>query len=211
MSEMQIILVRHGATASNLAKPAVLQGCHVDDGLAPLGVQQAAAVARALANRTIAAVYSSPLRRSMETAGAIAQCHNLIVKPVRELREVDVGQWEQFSWPEIERRWPAEHRDFMNDPARCGYLGGENFNDVCERCAPMLDLLTFGAADETVVVIGHNTVNRVLLAHWLEIPLQWARRLPQANAAYNVVVLRNGTTRVRSINVTEHLTGILTE
>ncbi|MFO0928142.1 MAG: histidine phosphatase family protein [Gemmataceae bacterium] len=60
-------------------------------------------------------------------------------------------------------------------------------------------------ADTTIAVVSHGVVNRVLLATWLDIPLRFARRLPQDNAAYNVVEFRAGKAKVRTVNRAAYL------
>lgn len=203
-----VVLVRHAATEVNLQNPAVLQGARVDPGLSPLGRRQAAALAAALAPLPIKAVYSSSLLRAKETADPIAERHGLAVSVVPEIAEVDVGVWEGQSWQQIERRWPTEHRHFLEAPERSGYLGGENFAQVLERSARAVDALTQRHLFQTIVIVGHNTVNRVLLADWLGLPLVCARKIPQSNAGYNIVAFARHAVAVRTINVVAHLAGL---
>jgi broad specificity phosphatase PhoE len=206
-----MILIRHAATESNLQRPAVLQGRHADHPLAEMGERQARSLAAALSSRSIAAVFSSPLRRAVQTAAPIAEHRRLNVETSDALTEVDVGAWEGMTWPDVAQSWPEEYRAFLADPEQHGYLGGENLDQVRRRCVPALENLAAKARGATLVVVGHNTVNRVVLAHWLDLPLTYARRLPQANAAYNEIVFSNGSVHVRTINRLDHLAEILSE
>ena len=119
-----IYLVRHGATPHNLLDPPRMQGRRINPSLAPSGVEQARLVGHALAHRPLKAVYSSPLVRAAETAAAVAAPHTLNVVTVEGLTEVDIGQWDDHSWPEIEASDPVTYAAFRQDPERQGYLGG---------------------------------------------------------------------------------------
>jgi broad specificity phosphatase PhoE len=204
-----VVLVRHAATDANLRQPPVLQGVRVDPGLCPLGRRQAAALGEALALLPINAVCSSRLLRAQQTAAQVAIRHCLPVDLVDELGEVDVGTWEGQSWDEIERRWPSEYRQFLEAPDHFGYLGGENLLQVLERSAPAIGRLTQRHPAQTIVVVGHNTVNRVLLSHWLGLPLAYTRKIPQTNAGFNIVACGRGSVTVRTINVVAHLAGLV--
>ncbi len=200
-----LILVRHGATAANLAKPYALQGARPDSELAAAGVGQAHAAAAALAALPVSAVYSSPLRRAGATAEAIAHRLGLPVEVESGLIEADTGVWSGLTWEEVERRWPAEHRAFQDDAERHGYLGGENLAEVRDRVLPAVEALAARHGGETVVLVSHGVVNRVLLAHWLGLPLRLARRLPQDNAGFSVVEFSADAAKVRTLNAAAHL------
>ena len=120
-------MVRHGATEWNRTKRA--QG-HADIDLNDEGRAQAAEAAQRLAGEDIAAVYSSDLGRSLETAGEIAKLHGLEVVPDPDLREVDQGEWTGLDVDEIARRWPALWGDARHYSAR---PGGEAPAEVRER------------------------------------------------------------------------------
>ena len=97
-------LVRHGATPNNEASPPLLQGCGADPGLSPNPERtRRNARSRLLANVPLAAIYSSPLLRALQTAERIARPHGLVVKQIAALHEADVGRWESRSWLEIEQ------------------------------------------------------------------------------------------------------------
>ncbi|MEO8495259.1 MAG: histidine phosphatase family protein [Planctomycetota bacterium] len=198
-------LVRHGATANNLADPPLLQGRGVDLDLSDAGREQAACAARLLARQPLAAVFSSPLIRARQTAEIIAQPHGLAVQLVPAIEEVDVGQWEGRSWKEISQTEPEAHRQFIADSANHGYRGGENMNQVLDRCAPALDALMRQHLGQEIAVSAHNVVNRVYLASLLGVPLARAREINQDNCGVNVIRFRRGEAKVLSLNAAFHL------
>src|SRR5687768_16854506 len=120
---METILyaVRHGATAANLERPPKLQGCGQDPPLSEEGVAEAAAVRDWLADRPLAAVYTSPLLRAAQTAAAIARPRGLQPVVVDVLTECDVGRWEGRDWASIRRDEPDAYAAHHADPAVNGY------------------------------------------------------------------------------------------
>jgi broad specificity phosphatase PhoE len=211
MSTTVLLLVRHGATPANLCRPYTLQGLVPDGDLAEVGIAQAEAAAAALQAFPIAKVYSSPLRRAWQTARPIAAAvgEGFAIEP--GLAEADTGLWTGLTWQQVEQRWPEEYLSFRNDAERHGYLGGENMVQVRDRVLPAVEDLVSRHPEETIVAVSHGVVNRVLLAHWLGIPLRFARRLPQDNAAFNVVEFTDGECTVRTLNQATHLAHLLCE
>jgi broad specificity phosphatase PhoE len=203
-------LLRHGATAPNLEKPYRLQGQGVDESLAPLGLEQALRARDALADLPFRAVYSSPLRRAMETARIVAGALGLAVQTIDGLREADVGRWEGRSWDDIRANDRAAYEAFMADPGAHGYPEGESFADVADRVTPILNGLLRDHAGAHIVVVGHQVVNRSYLARLLGLPMKLARRIKLANGGISVVALENGEPAVQTMNAALHLAGLPT-
>jgi broad specificity phosphatase PhoE len=201
----KLILVRHGATAANLSRPYALQGSKPDSELIAQGHDQARAAAQALAGYRLARIYCSPLKRARTTAEAIAARAAAPLEVVEGLIEADIGLWTGLTWEEIEKRWPAEYRDFHDDAETNGYLGGENLAQVRQRILPTVEALVAAHPGETIAVVGHGVVNRVLLAHWLGLPLRHARSLPQDNGGISVVEFEKGRAKVITVNAAGHL------
>lgn len=199
------ILVRHGATTANLAKPPILQGRGVNLGLSPAGQIQAQRAAEFLKSFPIRAVYSSPLLRAQETAQHIAAPHQHELRLIPELTEVDVGIWEGRSWEDIARVDPEAYQRFQADPGSYGYQGGESMQLVQERAVPAFQSILNSHLGETIVIVAHNVVNRAFLASVLGMPLAVSRRLFQDNGCLNFLEHRPGETTVRTINLVHHL------
>jgi len=200
-----MFLVRHAATPNNLATPPLVQGCASDPSLNEAGRAQANHTAAFLADQPISFAYASPLRRALETATIIGRPHELTPLPCPPLHEVDVGRWEGRSWSAIERAEPEAFRLFRQDPATYGYGGGENLEQVCRRALPAaLDIMRRHLGS-IVLVAGHNVVNRVLLASWMNLPLAKARGIEQDNCGVNVIRFRHGQAHVVTLNAAFHL------
>jgi phosphoserine phosphatase len=200
-------LVRHGATANNLANPPLLQGRGVNAELSEAGRQQADCAAKLLSHRPLAAIYSSPLIRAFQTAEIIAQPHGLPINTAPAIEEIDVGEWEGRSWKEISRTEPEAHQRFIADSANHGYRGGENMTQVLERAGPALTELLRQHVGSEIAVIAHNVVNRVYVADLLGVPLMRAREINQDNCGVNVIRLRADGIKLLSLNSAFHLAG----
>jgi broad specificity phosphatase PhoE len=204
-----LILVRHGATRANVERPYTIQGLRPDSDLIDAGVVQAKATGQALQSYPIVHAYCSPLTRARQTAEVLADFLRVPLDVEPALVEADVGRWVGLTWAEIEQRWPAEYRAFHDDPERHGYPGGENLGQVRGRVLPAVEGLVARHRGETVLVVGHGLTNRVLLAHWLGLPLRYARQIPQDNAAFSAIEFRGAAVRVRTVNALAPLDGYL--
>jgi broad specificity phosphatase PhoE len=208
MPETTLLLVRHGATRANLLRPYTLQGLRPDSELDAVGIAQAEATAQALRSYPIVQVYCSPLRRARRTAQILAATLDVPLEMEEGLAEADVGEWAGLTWEEVGRRWPEEFRVFHDNPERNGYLGGENLRDVAGRSLPVIERLVARHEGQTILAVSHGTVNRVLLATFLGLPLRRAREIPQDNGAFNVIELKGATSKVQVVNAVAHLAAL---
>jgi phosphoserine phosphatase len=202
-----LYLIRHGATEANLARPYRLQGARIDPPLAPLGVRQAELTRDALIIRPITQVFSSPLRRALETARIIAEPRSLPVATGDVLIECDVGRWEGLTYEQIRHQDADAYRRFIDDPGRHPYPEGETFSQVAERVRPLLDRLLEEHDGQSLVVVGHHVVNRVYLAGLLGLSPSQARQVKLDNCGISVVVRDDGRMHVATLNATLHLLG----
>lgn len=200
-----MLLVRHGATANNDAHPPRLQGCRSDAELSAAGRRQALQTARHLQRLSFSAAYASPLRRARQTAEILAAPRGLAVTTVAELTECDVGRWEGRTWSEIEREDPEHFAAFIADSAANPYAGGESLDDVRARILPAFEQLLQRHLGQTVLVVGHNVVNRVYLADRLGWPIAKARSIPQSNCGVNLIEYCQAKATVLTINAALHL------
>jgi broad specificity phosphatase PhoE len=202
-----LYLVRHGATAANLARPARLQG-RKDTPLADLGVRQAEAARDVLARGPLHHCYTSPLCRAFRTAKIIAAPHGLRPVRIEALTECDVGRWEGLDWDTIQSQDPHAYRLFHADPGTFPYPDGESFGQVHERAAPAIDALLRRHAGQALLVVAHHVVNRTYLAGLLGLSPGEARRVTLDNGGISVVIRDCDGTQVRTLNAAFHLAGL---
>ena len=202
-----IYLLRHGATALNREVPYRLQGRKIDPPLDELGRRQAEAAAGALASTPIVAVYSSPLRRAVETAAIVGGPHGLAPSTIDALTEADLGRWEGLTWDEARAIDPRLVEEFQRRPGVTPYPGGESFGEVAARALPALAEVGSRHESAHVVVVAHNVVNRAVLAALLGLDMDRARSIRQANCGINVLRYEGGRGEVESMNASLHLGG----
>ena len=157
----KIFLVRHGATDWNKEKRA--QG-HADIDLNQEGHKQAAATATELAHHNLAAVYSSDLKRALDTAKPIADAHGLEVTIDPDLREIDQGDWEGLTAEEIRTRWPdlwGPNRHYNARP------NGESPLQVRTRALAAIARAVAAHPDASVAVVSHGGTIRWISAEAL--------------------------------------------
>ncbi len=111
----------------------------------------------------------------------------MAVGVVPDLTEVDVGDWEGRSWVDIEQTEPEAYLNFMTQPDRYGYVGGENLTQVRDRVVPAMTELANRHLGQAIAVVGHNVVNRCFLATVLGVSIRGARSLSQENAGVNIL------------------------
>lgn len=201
-----IILVRHGHVAWH--DPVRFRG-RADLDLSERGRRQAQAAASLIAATwRLDAVYTSPLRRCRDTAAAIAAPFRLVPQPQDGLVDIDYGEWQGLTREEAAARWPQETDTWFRRPHLAAIPGGESLAAVLARAsAALLDILR-RHPEGTVAVIGHDSVNRVLLLFVLGSPLSRYWQIEQEPCAINELQFADGEFVVRGLNATQHLAGI---
>ncbi len=170
---MRIFLLRHGATDWNLAQRC--QGS-TDLELNEVGLRQAEAAALDLSREKIDAIYSSQLKRALQTAGAVGRFHNLAVTIEESLRELDHGEIEGLTFAEIQATRPDFLRRWRETPADADIPGGERLIDVEQRAWDgMRRIVRRHRAEETLVVVSHNFPILAVICHITGTPLNQYR------------------------------------
>jgi broad specificity phosphatase PhoE len=199
----RVILVRHGQTAWN--KEERVRG-QAEVPLNETGLAQAELTgARVVEEWQPVAVYSSPLQRAVQTAQAIAQRLHLQVQTVAGFNDMHFGQWQGLSSAQIEQGWPDLARVWLTAPHTLTFPGGESLLLLRERSSAALHEVMARHPEQTVAVVAHTVVNRVLLMAVLGLDDSNYWRLGQDNCAINVFRWSRGVFFVDSLNDTCHL------
>jgi alpha-ribazole phosphatase len=193
----RLLLVRHAATDASFAGR-----CHgrLDVGLSPEGTRQADALAAALADVPLAAVYSSPLARAVETAAPLAAARGLETVRDERLCELDFGELEGLSYEEISTTHPELFRAWMESPTSVRFPGGEGYADLRARVLPAFAELRERHDGEAVAVVAHGGVVRVVLADALGLEDGAVFRLGQAHGGVSIVDWVGGAPVVPVVN-----------
>jgi len=203
---VRIILARHGHV--DWLAPERFRG-RAELPLSDLGRRQAQAVARYIAATWKPdAVYTSPLGRCRETGAEIAAPFRLELRPVDGLADIDYGEWQGLTRDEAQERWPDETELWFRTPHIAAIPGGETLAVLLSRTSAALRDILWRHPDQTVVLVGHDSVNRVLLLFALEAPLSRYWHLRQEPCAVNELFFDNDSFIIGSINQTQHLSGL---
>jgi probable phosphoglycerate mutase len=198
-----ILLVRHGHVEG--IDPERFRG-RTDVPLSALGRRQAAATAaRIAAGWTVAVVYTSPMGRCVETGAAIAQAARVTASPLAQLNDLDYGEWQWKTYAEVAAASPALFERWRSSPELVRFPGGDSLQDLTARAADAVRLAVEQRPSQTVVMVGHDSVNRAILMQMLAQPLAAYWRRAQSPCAINEIEIEGGRVRVLRVNETAHL------
>ena len=196
----RLILVRHAESK--------MQGCYlgrVDPSLSVQGRAQAATLARRMAGESLAAVYSSSLKRALATAQMIAAPHGLEVSVIAELAELDFGDWDGLTYQEIAEVAPHRFNRWLADPAEVRPPNGETLLEMSQRVMEAINGIITAHPGEMVVVVTHGGPARVIVCHALGIPLSGQWRIRQDLAAVSWLDFDEGWATLSLLNDICHL------
>jgi alpha-ribazole phosphatase len=191
-------LVRHGEPAEETR-----HRCYgsLDVGLSGKGRAQMAQVAQYLESESVAAIYSSPRARALESARILTHVHPCSLEMVADLREIDFGDFEGLPYDEIAARYPDLYRQWMETPTEVRFPNGESFCEMRTRVLRAFEAIRREREGQTVVIVSHGGVNRILIAWALQMPDHCLFRLAQDHAALNLLTLIDETPCVQLLNL----------
>jgi phosphoserine phosphatase len=199
-----IVLVRHGEVPGVV--PPSFRG-RADLLLTDRGLSQAALARDFLASRVrFSAAYASPLSRAMRTGEIIAQPHAIAVSPLTDFVDIDYGEWQGRTFDEVRSAAPAAFSDWRRRPHLAAIPNGETLADVGARVTRVMREVLTRHPGETVLVVGHDSVNRVFLLLALGISFSQYWGIHQDTCGVNMLTYDGNSWTVGSINETAHLT-----
>jgi probable phosphomutase (TIGR03848 family) len=201
---MLLLLVRHALTSvTGKRLTGWLPGFH----LSAEGERQAEALAERIAPLPVAAVYSSPLERCRETAELIAERHGLRVTALKDLGEVDYGDWQGKSLKALYRTkgW-AELRARRSD---FRFPNGETIREAQTRGVRAVEALRGRHADELVVAASHADLIRLIVAGYIGLGLDLYNRISVDASSVTALQLNSDVPRLLRLSDTASLTDLL--
>lgn len=133
------------------------------------------------------AVYTSDLSRAVRSAQVIAEPFGLLPVETPDFRERNFGVWEGMAFTEIKEKYPKEFESWANNPLKYSPIGGESTARVKDRVLPSLTRILGRHKGKNIAVVAHGGVNRIILCHFLGIPLENIFRIEQGYAAVNII------------------------
>lgn len=174
----KLYIVRHAEAEGNLYRRC--HG-HYDSGITPGGRLQIDALRKYSTRLLVDALYTSDLRRTMETASAFAH-KGLTPHPMPELREIRLGIWEDMPWGRIVYEYPEEYRAFT---AGYGFRleGAETCEHVRTRMLSAIREIVRRHPGQTVAVVSHGMAIRLLMAEITGLPPERTAEVPHPDNA----------------------------
>ncbi len=201
----RLLLVRHGISEYNSARRFA---GYSDVEMSAAGYEQAERLRDRLAGEKIDAVYSSDLRRALVTAEILCSGRNVDIVPCSELREVNYGDVEGLTFPEISRLYPEVAELITNFSLQLWFPGGESFTEFIERTSKFLDRLEKHAPEKTILIVSHSGPLRVLLCRLLGIDLVHWRQIRLDNASLSIVETYPQRVIISLLNDTDYLSEV---
>lgn len=206
MQTTTFYFVRHGETEYN--RRGIVQGRGIDARLNATGRKQAVAVAHRLADVSFNAIYTSPLRRAVETMEAIAMMHaDVPVYQVADLEEMAWGIYEgEPHTPRLQQVFAGYRARWRQGEFHLPVEGGESIRDVQVRAERAVATMLDRHAGQTVLVVTHGRFLRVLLSTVLEeYGLERMEEIEHTNTGVNTLCCREGCFEAVRLNCVAHL------
>jgi broad specificity phosphatase PhoE len=165
MSKLELILVRHGETDWN--KESYFRG-HEDVKLNATGIAQADAVAEALKDKVFDAVYSSTLKRALVTARRIAMPHEIQVREMLALVDINYGAWQGMKESAVAEKYPPLYERWHNTPWKVKFPGGDSAKKAWKRVNTGLRELLFLHGTGCVVIVSHRIPLKMMTTYLLD-------------------------------------------
>jgi broad specificity phosphatase PhoE len=195
----RLLLVRHGlhdwvgrAIAGRMA--------HVS--LNSEGLRQVEGLAYRLRDVPLDAIYSSPQPRAQQTAAPIARLHRLQVQIAPEFDEVDMGEWVDRSFADLERDDAVRWKHWVDRRASATAPGGEPFVQVRERAMRGVERLRAARPQGTLLVASHGDVIKAVVATLLRMSLDDLETFDVACASVTVIDTGEGWALVKQVSGT---------
>lgn len=196
-----LLLIRHGDNDVLKTRLAGrMPGVHLN----PEGLRQAQTLAQSLSSAPLAAIFSSPLERALETAAPLAAAHHLEVNIHPGLIEVDYGGFEGRTYKQLRRTrlWKLVHEK----PSQVQFPGGESLPAVMQRAVETMNGLAAQFDDGSFIAcVTHGDIIRLAVAHYLGIPLDAYHCFSISTASITTLALGKDRPRLLNLNQVSRL------
>lgn len=200
----RLILIRHGESTWNRERR--IQG-QLDPPLSEHGHEQARRVAGRLARRPVEALYTSDLLRASQTAAPIASALGVDALPMKELREIFLGDWEGLRTDELAQRFPEAWDAWTREPNWDVVPRGERASAFETRVASAVEHLFELHSHGDAIVVTHGGVIQIALHRVVGRPSHGLFPFRISNGSVSIVERRNGRMVIATVNDTSHLEG----
>lgn len=193
----KVWLIRHGEPSEDSRGRCYGR---LDVGLSALGRRQVQAAADFLRDERFVAIYVSPRKRTRESGAILAQgrCCGITIED--RLCEIDFGDFEGRTYDEIAAASPDVYRQWMEHPTETQFPNGESFSHMRDRVLQAFHDILQRHHGESLAIVSHGGVNRILLADALGVPAPNIFRIAQQYAAVSRISYIDGYPLVELVN-----------
>ncbi|BCJ96070.1 phosphoglycerate mutase [Anaerocolumna cellulosilytica] len=155
----EVYLIRHGETIWN--KAGRFQGC-TDIDLSEDGIKQANHLKEALKHK-FDVIYASPLRRAYDTAVILGESNGGLLPIIEDdIKEINFGTWEGFTFHEIKEKYPEEFNAFRSDEGKL--MGGDlTLEKVIIRATEAIRKLVEANQGKKIAIVAHGGIIKAAL------------------------------------------------
>jgi broad specificity phosphatase PhoE len=196
-----IFLVRHGQTEWN--RDGLFRG-HKDIPLSKRGRAQARAAGERLVSCTIGCIYTSPLKRSLETATLISERTGANIKIDEGFRDIHFGEWEGKTVKEVQEKYSDSYNLYMLHPEKCIFPNGESLN----RCSERSWRSFFSVAkteNQDIVIVTHRVILKLILLGTLGLTTSSFWKIQLDTCSISEITNDNGNFVICRLNSVAHL------
>ncbi|MEO6034978.1 MAG: histidine phosphatase family protein [Verrucomicrobiota bacterium] len=199
MSPTQLFLLRHGEVESCYHR---VFGGRIDMDLSPQGHLQAAALANYLKDKTLDAIYCSPMKRAQQTLAPLLDHHQLAPITIPDLCEVHFGDWTGLGWQEVHDKFQVSAFQWLEMLEQAAVPNGECSRTFRSRIEPCVTGILEQHAGKSVAIVCHGGVIRMILSILLDLPLPKLAHFDVEYASVTRVHHAPGKTEVQLLNFT---------
>ena len=156
----RLIFVRHAEAEGN-----VIRRFHgwTDGGITENGHKQAQRAAERLKDVDIDVLYSSSLKRTLQTCEYISKVKNLPIIRTDKMKEINGGDWEGKLWEELEGIWPEEHDTWENRPHEHKMPNGESMIEFQKRLLNEVHRIIGDNKGKNICIVTHGTAIKAMM------------------------------------------------
>ncbi len=195
-ADKSIFLIRHGHIETGGEKKYI---GHTNLSLSEKGRKQSENLHRVFSSLPFGLLISSDLNRSRETAEIIGKDHPFKREERSDFREIFMGEWENLSHRKVKSDFPQEHAEREKNLYIHRPPGGESFSDLQRRILPVFNEI-LGSSQNSLLIVGHASVNRVILCNLLGMPLENIFRIGQDYGCVNHIIISGDGIRITALN-----------
>ncbi|MEN3027962.1 MAG: phosphoserine phosphatase PspA [Aquificaceae bacterium] len=205
---VKLYIIRHAESQWN---PIGRYQGLLDPELSERGVEQAKRLGEYFKSVELDAIYSSPLKRTKDTALQVARVRGLEVLPEERVLEIDHGVWSGLLVEEVQKRFPEQFRQWMEEPQKVSFEGGESLQQVYERVSSFLEEVKERHWGQSVAVVSHTVPIRAMFCSLLKVDLSRFWSFGCDNASYSLVHMEKDRNVIMRLNITCHLGDLYVE